>query len=116
MFPAETFAPGNLVLALSAFVAGMGIVYPLVAAMGFLGLLYELVGLLVLVLLVVASIRLFPAVRPVLQTLGRIVPLLGSLHARLGDPWYLLAVVGGLLCLYGLSFAVAEALCERKSL
>jgi hypothetical protein len=115
VFPAETFAPGYLALALSALVAGMGIAYPLVAAVGFIGLLYGFVGLLVLALLAVASVRLFPAVRPILQTLGRIIPLLGNPHARLGDQWYLLAVVGGLLCMGGLSFAVAEALCERKS-
>jgi hypothetical protein len=114
VFPAQTFAPGTLVLALSAFVTGMGIVYPLVAAAGFSGLLYGFVGMLVLALLVVISVRLVPAVRPVVQTLGRIVPLLDGLHARLGDPWYLLAVVGGLLCLWGLSFSVAEALYERR--
>ncbi len=114
LFPAETLAPGTLVLALAAFVAGMGFVFPLVARMGFQGLLYGLVGLLVLALLIVASIRLFPAVRPVVQGLGRFAPLLQTLHARLGDPWYLMLAAAALLVLYGLSFAAARALYERK--
>lgn len=114
VFPSETLAPVNLVLALAAFVAGMGFVFPLVVRMGFQGLIYGLVGLLVLALLVVASIRLFPAIRPVLQALGHVGPLLHALHVRLGDPWYLLLAVAALLFLYGLSFVVAEALYERK--
>lgn len=115
VFPVEMFASENLALALSALVAGLGIVYPLVTAAGFLGFFYGFVGLLVLALLAVASVRLLPAVGPVLQTLGRTVPLLGSLDARLADPGHLLAVAGSLLCLCGLSLAVAEALFERKS-
>lgn len=115
VFPSETFAPGTLVIALSAFVTGMGIVYPLVAAAGFSGLLYGFVGMLVLALLAIVSARLVPAVRPAVQALGRIVPLLDGLHARLGDPWYLLAVAGSLFCLWGVSFAIAVALYERRS-
>jgi hypothetical protein len=113
-FPSDVFTPGNLVLALSALVAGMSVNYPLVAAVGFPGLLYGLLGPLVLTLFAAASARLFPAVRPVLGTLGRIGPLLGRLHALLGDPRYLLAVVGSLLFLCVLSFAAAGALSRRK--
>ena len=113
-FPAEALAPPNLVLALAAFVAGMGFVFPLVARLGFQGLLHGLVGLLVLALLVVASVRLFPAARSVFQVPGNIAPLLHALHARLGDPRHLLLAAAALFVLYGLSFAVAEALYKGK--
>jgi hypothetical protein len=115
VFPSEAFTPGSLALAFCGFVAGAGITFPLVVWAGFLGLVYGGVGLQVLALTTVVLIRLVPAARPTLGAIGGIVPTLGRLHAGIGDPWYLLAATAALLCLYGLSFAVAAALYQRKT-
>jgi hypothetical protein len=113
-FPVEFVHPESLVLGLAASVAGMGLVFPLVVRVGFMGLLYGLVGLQVLGLVTVVAVRQVPAASAALSQAGRIVPALAGLRARLGDPVFLAAAAGALLALNALSFAAARALYRRR--
>jgi hypothetical protein len=113
-FPVQVVRPDSLLLALSALVTGMGIVFPLVVWVGFMGLLYGLVGLQVLGLLTAVAVSQFPAVLAALSLLGRIDPMLGGFRAGLGDSWFLMAATGALLFLYALSFAAACALYRHR--
>jgi hypothetical protein len=113
-FPLEIVHPDNLVLALAAFVAGMGVVFPLVVRVGFRGLLYGAVGLQVLGLVVVVLGRRFPAVLDAISRLGRIAPVAARLRTLLGDAGCVTVATGALLALYALSYAAARALYRRE--
>lgn len=113
-FPSAVFAPESLALSLAAFVSAMGTTYPLVTRAGFVGMLYGLVGLQAVGVAVYALGRRWPVFGSLVDAFARIGPGLRGLHARLGDPWYLLGVFAVLAALYGLSFLAAAAVYRRK--
>lgn len=113
-FPSALFAPESLALSFAALVCGMGPWYPLVLRAGFMGMLYGLVGLQVVGVAVTALARSWSPFERVIDLVRRIGPGLRTLHARLGDPWYLAGVFVVLSALYALSFLVADALYRRK--
>lgn len=115
-FPSALFTPESLALSFAALVCGMGPWYPLVLRAGFMGMLYGLVGLQVVGVAVTALARSWSPFERVVDLVRRIGPGLRTLHARLGDPWYLAGVFVVLSALYALSFLVAAALYRRKEM
>ena len=115
-FPSALFAPESLALSFAALVCGMGPWYPLVLRAGFMGMLYGLVGLQVVGVAVTAMARSWSPFERVVDLVRGIGPGLRTLHASLGDPWYLVGVFVVLSALYALSFLVAAALYRRKEI
>jgi hypothetical protein len=106
----------TLLLAPAALVVMMGLFYPLVMRVGFMGMLFGGVGLQVVGLVLTVAVRRVRGVLGLFDAIGRIGPALRGLHADLGDPGYALAVVGALAAVYLLSFLVTDTLQRGRDL
>jgi hypothetical protein len=79
-------------------------------------MLYGLVGLQVVGLVFMVTVRSVPGVRGVFDAIARIGPSLRMLHAGIGDPWYALLVIAVLIGVSILSFLAADALYRGRDL
>ena len=114
--PPEALHAETLLLAPTALVVTMGVFFPAVMRLGFMGMLYGLGGLQVVGLVFLVAVRSVPGVRGVFDAIGRIGPALRGLHAGLGDPWYALLVIAVLIGVSILSFLAADALYRGRDL
>jgi hypothetical protein len=114
--PPEALHAETLLLAPTALVVTMGIFFPAVMRLGFMGMLYGLGGLQVVGLVFLVVVRSVPGVRSAFDAIGRIGPSLRMLHAAIGDPWYALLVIAVLIGVSLLSFLAADALYRGRDL
>jgi hypothetical protein len=114
--PPEALHAETLLLAPTALVITMGVFFPAVMRLGFVGLLYGAVGLQVVGLVFLVTVRSVPGVRGVFDAITRIGPSLRRLHAGIGDPWYALLVIAVLIGVTLLSFLAADALYRGRDL
>lgn len=116
----EALRAGTLLLAPTALVVTVGAFFPLVSRVGFMGMLYGLVGLQVVGIALFTVVRSVPWLRSgvtdLFNAIGKIGPSLRGLHVEIGDPWYALLVIATLAGLYGLSFLAGAALERNRDL